>query len=195
MFTFLRLLFLAIIENCGSCFTYSKISFLLFLTFWIYCYTITNFQVIVRYFPFCKKILSFCSFSSAVSGPWSIEKLYPLKEKRATIVSGLGSLLYKSKTEIFLLNQILGCSRKKHLHRRAQDILTICADASGSDSFTSSHVLLYMNRCIDVSTLVLDEAVIYRCKKMKMSLYSLQTTTNINTSTHLRAFALANGYF
>ena len=42
-FTLFPLLFLAIIENCDTCFTYSNISFLVFLTSWIYSYANTNF--------------------------------------------------------------------------------------------------------------------------------------------------------
>ena len=100
MFTFLRLIFLAIIENCDTCFTYANTPLLVFSTFWIYSYATTNFLVLVRYFPFCKKILNFFRSLSAVSGLGSIEKLYLWKERTTTIVSGLGSLLWKNKTEI-----------------------------------------------------------------------------------------------
>ena len=93
---FFRSLFLAYIENCDTCFIYSNISFLVFLTFWIYSYANTNFQVLSRYFPFCKKILSFFRSSSAVLGLGPIETLCLLKERPTTVASGIGLLLYSS---------------------------------------------------------------------------------------------------
>ena len=64
----------------NTCFTYSDISFLVFLTFWVYSDAITDFQVLGQYFPFCTKILSVFRSSSAVSGLGPIEKLYLLKK-------------------------------------------------------------------------------------------------------------------
>ena len=69
-----------------------NISFLVFLTFWMYFNRITNFQVMGRYFPFSKNILSFFKSSSPVSGLGPIKK-YLLRDRSRSIVWSLGLLL------------------------------------------------------------------------------------------------------
>lgn len=66
------------------------------------------------------------------------------------------------KTRNFPPSQVLGCYRKKKIASPCAGRFDYMRRHLSSDSFTSSHVLLYTNRYIDVSTLVLDEALIYR---------------------------------
>ena len=95
---------------CDTCFTYSDI--LVFLTFWIYSDTITYFQVLGPYFPFCKKIVNVSGFSSAVSGLGLIEKLYFLKKGLRPLCQALVHYCKKTKPKSGLcpLSQVLSSS-------------------------------------------------------------------------------------
>ena len=115
---------------CDMCLSYSNISFLVFLTFWIYSDAITDFQVLGRYFPFFKNILSVFRSSSAVSGLGPIEKLYLLKKGLRPLYQAL-VLYYKKKQKSGLcpLNQVLGCSRRGQLSSampRLSALLLVC---------------------------------------------------------------------
>ena len=102
---------------CDMCLSYSNISFLVFLTFWIYSDAITDFQVLGRYFLCCKKILSVFRSSSAVSGLAPIEKLYLLKKGPRPLCQVLLRYYKKTKQKSGLrpLNQVLGCSQRGEL--------------------------------------------------------------------------------
>ena len=76
-----------------------NISFLVFLTFWIYSYASTNFQVMDRYFPFNKKILCFFRSSPHLSGLSPIEKCL-LKKGLEVLCRALVCYYEKSRTEI-----------------------------------------------------------------------------------------------
>ena len=75
-----------------TCFTYSDISFLVFLTFWIYSDAITDFQVLGQQFSFCKKILCFQVLVLCFESWVDRESIY-FRERSTTIVSGPGLLL------------------------------------------------------------------------------------------------------
>ena len=110
MITFFRLLFLAIVENCDTCFTYSNISFLVFLTFWIYTHAITNFHILI-----------FFRSSSTVSGLGLIEKLHLIKKGLRSLRQTLVCYYKKAKQKSGLhpLYQFLGFSWKKKFEEEA----------------------------------------------------------------------------
>ena len=96
-----------------TCFTYSDISFLVFLTFWIYSDAITDFQVLGQQFSFCKKILCVFRSSSSVSSLGLIEKVYTLEKDLQPLCLALVCYYkkIKQKSGLHPLNQVMGCSR------------------------------------------------------------------------------------